>query len=635
MKSSASKGTFFLVLVIGFAFGIGAAIAVYLLIVVPKANEGLEEIVAPISQAISEAVAREHIEPPEDSHSSHSPVSAISSLDDLANIGSAFERGQALWSFLADSNESQAARLLSQSQDVSPYRVRHDIQRAIVKRLAHLNPKRALSQLRGMEEQSFPGQFVQIIYRDWSRSNLDEAVAHAQTMNIDWKAIALITIVEERTDLSVQVLRSIARDLGNEQAVDDVLSQRKFDEAIENPEIAWDEWVVDLQNDPRHLHNMLQVASAWVEKSGLSVVDQISQSLTNLETRHYVVREVLFEASNTDPQGALGYALTIENDPHNSIVSRVIRSWARSDPQSALGAASQVEKNSERRELEREVVQSWARNDPHEVLKGIDALPEHARDSAITSAVGWIAAESPREAALLVARMESGSAKTNAATSVAVNWTNQDHSAALDWILNEPGVEEQRAKMLSSVMHKLVQADPQLAMETALAQPIAKGEGSPWIGMGIGLEFNVISSLAYSDVDKAIELLPKVRKGMTKTQAYSVVSGALIEHGDVDKALDMVKQVPESERTDLYQIVASSWAAQDPEGLLNSMDRLPSKEIRSQAALVLVSLNQFHQFESILTDEQIEQAKKFLTDEDVKALEESEANMLKFFEVNN
>ena len=619
----------------GFVLGIGVTSVVYWLIMVPNSSDQGVEVIAPVPQSTSEQLAREHSEPADVSGSRQSPVAAISSLHDLANIDSAFERGLALWIFLADSNESQAARLLSQSQEISSYIVRNDIQRTIVKRLAQLNPKRAFSELRELGSQSHPGQFVSIIFQDWSRSNLDEAVAYAQTSSIDWKDTALRAILEERKDLSEQVLRSIARDLGNEQVVDEAITQRKFDDAIENPGIAWNELIADLQNDPQHRYNILQVASAWVEKSGLSVLDQISQSLTNLETRQHVIRQILFDVAYTNPRGALQYALTIQNDTHNSIITGVIRNWARTDPQSAFAAASEVEENSIRRALEKQVAQTWAHNEPREVLKGIGALPEHARESAIISALGTIAAESPKEAALLVARLENGSAKTNAATNVVRNWANQDHKAALDWILNEPGVEDIRSQILGPIMHTLVEVDPQLAMDTALSQPIAKGEGGQWRGMGIGLEFNVISSLAYADMDRAIEMLPKVREGITKTQAYSVVSGALIQNGEVDKALDIVQKAPESERTNLYGIVTTSWAANDPEGLLGSMDRLPSKEIKSQAALVLVSFSQFNQFDSGLSDEQIEQAKKFLTDEDAKSLEKREANMLEFFQGGN
>ena len=49
------------------------------------------------------------------------------------------------------------------------------------------------------------------------------------------------------------------------------------------------------------------------------------------------------------------------------------------------------------------------------------------------------------------------------------------------------------------------------------------------------------------------------------------------------------------------------------------MNRLPTKEAKSRGAMALISYNRY---EKTLTDEQIEAARKYLTDEDAKALEE-------------
>ena len=75
--------------------------------------------------------------------------------------------------------------------------------------------------------------------------------------------------------------------------------------------------------------------------------------------------------------------------------------------------------------------------------------------------------------------------------------------------------------------------------------------------------------------------------------------------------------------------VAAAWAGSDPEGVLNSMDRFPSDEIKSRAALVIVSYNQF---QKNLTDEQIEEAKTFLTEEDAKTLEKGPAGMFELLQ---
>ncbi|MCY3883756.1 MAG: hypothetical protein OXG24_02450 [Gammaproteobacteria bacterium] len=627
MKFSQSPSTIFWLISTGIVLGIGLSSVVYWLVIAPENTEHLANTIPPIPSEPLQPITESQSTSDEDTSAPVSPLASISRLDELNDISNAFEQGLALRLLLSNSDESETAALLEQSEATPLMADRSDVQMAIVQRLAHLNPKRALSQLRKLDSQSYPVRYVPNIFREWSQSNLDEAVAHAATMRDDWKGAAVQAIVHRRMDLSDDVLLSIARELGDEQIASSVIVQRKIQKAIGDPEKAWHEIALELQNDQRHMQDISRIASAWVEKSGLPVLDQIAQTLTNGQVRQNVIRNILFDVVNSDPEGAFKYALTIDRDIHNSILRSVASTWARSDPQSALVAAAEVEKKSLRRELVEQVVESWARDKPREVLKVIDSLPKNAQEPATAAAVAKIARNSPKEAATLISAMENSSAKTMAAISVANTWATQDHEAALAWILDEPAIEQDRQQMLSSIMYSLVQIDPQLAMDTALSQPIEEGAVGMFLGMG--MELNVIASLAYSDLDKAIELLPQVREGPTKMQAFAMISGALIQNGEIDEAFNMARQAPESERNQVYMGVAAAWAGSDPEGVLNSMDRFPSDEIKSRAALVIVSYNQF---QKNLTDEQIEEAKTFLTEEDAKTLEKGPAGMFELLQ---
>ncbi|MCY3883866.1 MAG: hypothetical protein OXG24_03010 [Gammaproteobacteria bacterium] len=619
MNTPRSDASFYSLLALAFVIGFGVASGAYFLLLTPNAENQSAKVNPSITPETLEDAEFEQNVSKESLDSSSPPLSPIRSLDDLEQIKSAFERSVVFRNLLASSDEATVAQLLAQSKDPG----RDEMQMAIVQRFAQLNPKRTLSQVLEMESQSFwPGQFVASIFREWAHSNLDEAVAHARTIDNDWKESVLRAIVAERKDLSENVLRSIARDLGNEQAAIAVITAQKIENALDNPEKAWNEIAIDLQDDTQLAWSIARVASAWIEKDGLGVMDQVIQSLTNLESRRIVTSYVLSEVAETDPAAAYTYALTIENDPYNSTIQGIMRNWARSDPEAALTAASEVQKKSLRTELERTVVWTWAYDKPRELLEGIDVLPEHTHSAAFSTALGKIADDSPMEAAGIVAGMESGPQKISAASSVANAWMYNDHKAALSWILNEPAVKEIKPQMLSGALHRLAQIDPQLAMDTALAQPIDESGGTT--DKGVGMELQVISNLAYSDLDTAIELLPQVREGLTKLHAYKNVSGALIRDGEIEEALDMDRQLPESDRTEFYMSVVGAWSGVDPEQLLNSMNRFQSREVKSRAAMMILSSNRFHKN---LSEEQVEKANSFLTDKDAKALEEGEANV--------
>lgn len=619
MNSPRSQGTSFSLLGLAFVLGIGAASAVYWLLVAPANNDQLADTEDQSSTVQIDNSGNEQSAPKDESSAAMPPKKVLGDLDDLDQFKSSFERGLALRNLLLNSDEAQVADLLNQSEDVFSNNQRSGIQTVVIRRFAQLNPKLALRHVREMSERNYPARFVGVVYQEWAHSNLDEAIAHARTLDDDWKQSALRAIVQERNDLSEEVLKSIARDLGDEQIAITAIARQKLEDAMEDPERAWNEYAINMQDDRQHMWSILQVASVWVEQSGLGVLDQIYQSLTNLDMRQDVMRHVLQDVAASNPAEAFRIALTIENDQYQMIARNVIRTWARSNPQAALTAASSVEKKTLRRELEEEVVDTWADEEPHRVLDSVDSLPRYVQASAISSALGQIVRESPKEAVSLIAGMESSATRLSAANTVASTWSYQDPKSALDWILNEPSVEDLRPQLLSGIMHRLVRVDPELAMSAALSQPIEEGKGGMWRGMG--MELNVISSLSYSDLDKALELLPRVRKGPTKLQAYQMVSGALIRNGDIDEALNMAQLFPESERSDFYLAVGTAWAHSDPEGLLNSMSRLPTKEAKSRAAKSLISYNSYQES---LTNEQIEEAKKYLTDEDAKALEEQD-----------
>ena len=627
MQSNRSIGRRIALPAITFILGVGCASAVYWLWLAQQNRDQLSETVASSSPIESNPSSHDQTSSTAVSIAGEQTKPSRLSLDDIASIKSTSEQQLALRNLLSDLDESGVADLLTQSQDVFPHADKHAFRLTVVQRLAHQNPSRALSLVLEMDASYNLDDLVMSVFKDWVHSNLDEAVSRARTLSRRNQRIAMDAIVQERTDLSDETVRAIAKDLVLERIAMSAVAQRKIVEAIDDPETAWNELVVVFQDDTSLLNEFIRVASAWVEEGGISVLDSISQSLTNAETRQRVLRSVLRDVAHSDPEGAFLYAQNIESDPNNAVVIAVAGVWARSDPRAALLAATEIKDVSLRKDTAGMVISAWARREPKEVIENVNALPFDLQEKASTAAISAMSRESPEEAARLVATMESGSIKTESARDVARNWSNRDHSSALDWILNDPGVEEIRSELLSSIMHRLVRVDPDLAMRTALDQPIEESaRGFGMFGAGVGMETNVISSLAFSDMDKAIELLPLVREGRTKYFAFQLVTSSLVSNGEFDKAFDTAQQFPDRLRKNYFSALATVWAGRDPKGLFNSLSRFPSKDAKSRVALLLLTRDQIS---SGLTDEQVDEARKYLSDEHAKALEEDDFDALR------
>ena len=611
-----------MLLAIAFLGGVITTSAVYWLFISPESGDQSTVANAVPVLTTNEPAALEQEPFDEATGADGLPEVAVRNLEDLQAIDSAFERSKALRNLLVGMDEDQVIELLAQTEDIFSESDRNLLRSAMVQKLAHINPNVALARVLDWNREFPTRYFLMDVFREWARTDLEGAVARATTLESQWREVALEAIVHERLDLSEDTLRSVARDLGNERIATSAIVSRKIEEAIDDPPRAWNELAVGLQDDRANISTMARVANAWVEASGLGVLDQIRQSLSNREVRQAVINNVLLNAAQDDPASAFDYALTVESDRFNSTIANVARVWARSDPRTALATAFEIENVSMRKSAEESIISTWAYMAPWELWETIDGLPERLRKTATERAMSELANESPEEAAQLVAGMESGPLRSAAAHRVINRWTFEDHTAALEWVLNEPAIEEERSSLLRDIIPSLAQNHPDLAMATALSVPIEDNES---VNGAIGMEFSVVSTVSFTDLDKAIELFPQVREGPTKLVVFQTLSGQLISHGEIDRAFTMVKGVPESERPQFYTSLASAWAGFDAKGLLESMDRLPGEEVKSSAAMALLSMNNFSKE---LSDEQVEKARNFLTEDDAKTLEDGDTQAL-------
>ena len=535
----------------------------------------------------------------------------IRSLNDLEQFKSPFKRSLELLSLLTGANERQVLKLLAESNEANPQKI-SQFQKPILQRLTQLNPKKAYAQIE-LLAQNDTSHLIDWIFMEWSSFNLEEAVSFAESLGDEEKFAALRSVLAERSDLSEEERLRIARRLGNEQHAINLNMQERLSKPIVNPEETWNELVGGVQDNPGQFWMLATVARAWVEKNGLRVLDQISESMTNSQTRQNVLHSVLLNAAKDTPEIAFEYALKLDSNPGGfgfvSLVSAVTNTWVKSDPQSALDAASGVEQLGLRRKLEESVVRAWANENPQDVVSVLDTLPEHVHNSATQTAISSWVNEDPHEAASFVASMEGGSRATAASTLVNV-WSRQpDYKDSIEWVLNDPGISDLKGFLLPELLSHLAYVDPQFAMEKALEQPIADG--------GLGLEATVIFRLSLNDIDEAIRFLPQVRPGSTKTAAYEYVGKMYIQHGATEDALNLAQELPSSNRSEYFQALLTTWSRSDPESLLNSIDSLPTSEVKSKAARILTISNKRHKG---LSENQVQSVEKYLSKEDAESM---------------
>ncbi len=540
----------------------------------------------------------------------HADADNIRSLKELEQYSGPFNRNLELHNLLSNSNEQQLLELLEESKEVDRQK-RPQLQSPILQRLSQFDPKRAFAQIEQLAEDS-PEQLIAAVFAEWSSSNLEEAIVFASSLDEDSRFAALKSILAERTDLAEDERLDVARQLGNERYAVNLNLQKMLSKPIDNPEKTWNELIDEIQDDPGQFWALATVARAWVEKSGFRILDRVSRSLTNDQTRQFVLDSVLRQLAESDPEGAFEYALKLDSSPGSSgsLDSGVLDTWVKSDPRSALEAASQVEQLGLRRRLQDFVVRAWAYEMPRDVLSSLNAIPEHLHSSATRAAIGEWVQEDPNEVADFVARMDSQS-RTLAGSNLVASWASgTGYEAALDWLLTEPRVADLKSLLLpETLMYLVYRGDPELAMKTALEQPIS--------GDKTGLEASLIFYIATKNPDEALEFLPQVRSGATKLAAVGHLGKIYLENDASDEAVSLAKQLPASKQTEYIQSLMATWTRRDPADLLDSLDQLPTADVKSKAAVALI---EYDKRNSVLSEQQAQKARRYLSARDAEGL---------------
>lgn len=587
-----------------FGLVVGAVLATAVFILLPNSNSQSGEPLAegqPFSKDSNDGQTRTNTSNFE-SVEGLGDFGEFGDLGDISVIESSFERNYKLHGFLMGADESQLVGYLTQSSEVDTPSVRDQFQIAVVQRLTEFNPQRALKSIRSLpnsQDQALLGT----VFGEWSRADLDGALAQAKSLSESERLTALAGILSSREDLSDSLKQQIARQLGHEQYAMQTQSSAMASSSDGDPRDAWNSLVNDSFEDIAQIGSLVQIAQTLVQQNGIEALDWIRNSLIDDTVLEATVRSVLHHVALSNPQSAFQQAQSLSRDSQEVALPTIVEMWARSNPLVAMNTLSNLKNASQRKELQTTLLRSWAENDPQNLFDSLERLPEAIRSKAEQQAMLAVARAAPSDAVAYLADLPAGDRQRDLALEIAEHWSNLDVYAALDWVLSDQITSEStRRRALTEVLRNLVDVDPTLAFQTALKQePLSK--------YGRGLEAMVIEQIAQSDIEMAISLLSQVRDGHTKLHAFIAAGRALVQNGGYDRALSLGQQLPTEDQSRYRHSVMWSWAESDPEGLLASLEELPSEDAKTQAAMGLIMSNFRH---NALSGEQMEYVSSIL-----------------------
>ncbi|MYD46409.1 MAG: hypothetical protein F4W92_08665 [Gammaproteobacteria bacterium] len=593
--------------IVGFSLAIGLIIGVLAVLAIQR--------IGPQNEQSTQDVAHNKVE-----QTLTTSTNRIST-DDRIEIGrfneifknhSISEQSSALHATFSQATEQELKEWWNQSKSIERTSQREIAQEVILRSLAAINPQEAF---RRIDEVSIlqSNAALKIVFSEWAVLHLEDAINAAATLVSSRRIVATQAILETRDDLPENERLSIARQLESEKTFLRLLSDSKVSENIGEPERSWDLLLNDNVDDILQTETLAKVAEAWREQIGLEVLSKIYQ----IGVDDYRIRPPLVEAiAQEDPESALEYARNLTDEQEQSYLSeKIVRVWARTDAPAALSVVSTFEPASLVSALEENIAYTWARSNPSEMIENVESISLENRAYPLSTALSNVAREDPLGAIDMLSSVEHTVGNTSMILrSVVYQWAVQRPEAATDWVLeNFESEDPQRRNLLERTLPRLAHNDPNKAFELAIEHPAS--------GSGLGLDYHVLGEIVREgDIEIAKKLLPRVNERY-KYILYGRVASEMVVEGQIEQALVLGEELEESNRRYYYLTVFSSWARTNPKNLMDSLDGLSTKTIKSIAAYELISQNRYN---PVFTDDQLARVRTFLTPEDEASLKRLE-----------
>ncbi len=538
-------------------------------------------------------------------------IDGIGDYTELLSAAPDFEGTRALYQALARINQAELTELLGRSKRISSPNHRLYVQKAIFQRLASLNPQEALRLVEDIDWQHRDAILVRV-FAEWSISDLDAAVASIGRLDNKQQKVALESLLSTRDDLSDSHRQDLARSFDAAELAARLMNESQTFGSPEDPEAAWNALASDGFDLVSQLDLATGIATQWMEQSGFEVLPLVLESIAGKSGYHILLERLIDNATESDPQGLLDFALGLDGSHRVIVLGRITDVWGRKDPFAAVQAVIASEQDVQMRLNLQIILRQWARSNPQEMFEKRSHLPRPVQLEGLGYALTEIAKKDPDQALQLLTNLKGEFDDTSPLSRSLVNgWAEEDPRAALEWVTsNSSELGSDFLYILSDVLAKLVQSNPQEAFSIAVSQPP--------LPYGEGIEERLIRELTRIDMDTAIALLPQVREE-SRPNAYGHMSYTLAGKGQSKRALELADDLPETEQERYYNSVLSSWARYSSEGLFQEIENLSTEELKSLAAYHLAIS---HGITPVLTTEQLDLAKTFMKERELERLKQ-------------
>lgn len=622
----------------------------------PRPDTVVRDIVA--VPAMSAADAEVHRE---------SGYADIQTIAEIQSLPTPFARLEALYALAGRSGSERLQGLIFEANRVADEVERQDMLLVLFYRLAEVDPQSALAMARTDYFRSVT-ILERIVWRAWSRKNLDDALLAAKTATTATRQnkaaqslYAAHGIMGNATTDRIHAELGIAPDRSNRAQYLYQVADRSPAEAVRFVEslpfgmergeyvswLAYHLTRIDPANaaayadlfedtDVGDVYRNV-VTSNLARANPTAAIDRILASGSLRENRNEFYSAMNFLASeNLDL--AEQYLQQVTSDEQKQWIASVIAEHkVRRDPVEALAWARATDPGNQMH-LEMTVLSQIAGRDPEFALAEAQrANNVHARDDLIMTVVHRIARGNPDKAVGFLEQISDRSQRKQAATQIASRWLRNDPDAALDWILSNDDDTAERILMNSA--YALVRSDldaairvlprisgPQqtnMRMQIALglAQSRSPAEAQAFVRQFANepdfeqLQTSVIQGVSQTNRMLARQMADQLTDPRARDAAYARIVGQFVQDDPRAAAAMLASMTDERYINAATAEVAMHWYNVEPAAANRWVASLPAGPRRDDAVMHLAgqwrepTREQQAMIDSIVDDDKRGQAK--------------------------
>lgn len=564
---------------------------------------------------------------------------AISGIEQLVSLPSSFARSAAMHALAGRAGSAGVQNLIFEADRVADDGERLRLMEILFFRLAELDPQSALVLARTDARAGVPS-LEDIVWYAWAHADLDEAIfaAKTQTSVVHQKSAArglyaAFGFLGNDTTDRIEAELGIAPDRSTRTQYLQRLADRSPAEAIEFINALADDvqrsdyvrWLADYlaQRDPRAA--LAQVSLFRRSADGKRYESSVRNSLALQDPRGTVERllaggrpmrsaseihAAIRAIARTDIDAAMQYFDSARSTEDRMILGSVIATeMAKTDPEGAI-AWAQSNGQPQSRNLLMSVISTIAASDPQRALDEALELSDIPHGMGIVSTViGRIARDDPAAAAAAVGRLQDRDYRQMASQQLVSAWIRDDPDAAISWLMDQD--EETKTGALQMAVTELAYSDvdaairllprlddnAQVSLRMQIASQLAASRSAAEAEAFIRqfenhpgydqLQASIVSAVSQTDARAAKQMADQLTPGKGRDRAYTQL---ISQQAMTDPALAaswLGNISDERLQGAATGTVAAHWGKSDPDAALRWVHTLPAGRSRDTAIMYM------------------------------------------------